>query len=170
MIYTIKQGKHFANGTNFGFHSNGAAVSKTVKFYDNCAYDLGNINQADINKLYGFSVGLFSGNDYNSARFGWRWSIPKQKIELLAYVYVNGKRINEWDRDILITSVPLETEVYTELSISPTNYLFKVQQEGKFEYEEVKYLPRAGSGTGYNQFPYFGGDEVAPHDMTIELK
>jgi hypothetical protein len=164
--YTIAAGNHFADGTNFGFHSSGKTVFKTAIFSPSCIYDLGNSNQADINKLYGFSVGLFSGNDYNSARFGWRWSIPKEKIELLAYVYVNGVRINEWDADTLLASVDVNAETYTEIAVLGSQYSFKTISNG---ITVIKSLPRAGSGTGYNQFPYFGGDEVAPHTMTIEL-
>ena len=163
MLYTINEGNHSANGFNFGIHSNGKTVAKTVIFRPDCQYDLGNNNQADINKLYGFSVGLFQSNQYNSARFGWRWSIPKQKIELLAYVYVNGVRINEWDQNIFITDVDLGMENRTSIEITPSSYLFKINDNSKVM------LPRAGSGAGYNQYPYFGGDEVAPHTMNIVL-
>lgn len=166
-IYTISAGNHYADGVNFGIHSSGITVFKTAVFNSNCIYDLGNSNQADINKLYGFSVGLFSGNDYNSARFGWRWSILKQKIELLAYVYVNGVRINEWDADTLLASVDISAETYTEIAVLSTQYQFKTISNGV---SVIKNLPRGGSGAGYNQYPYFGGDEVAPHTMTIELK
>lgn len=166
-IYTINAGNHYANGTNFGIHSSGQTVFKTAVFSPNCIYDLGNVNQADINKLYGFSVGLFSGNDYNSARFGWRWSIPKEKIELLAYVYVNGVRINEWDADTLLASVDTGSETFTEIAVLPNQYQFKTVSNCV---TIIKYLPRGGSGAGYNQYPYFGGNEVAPHTMTIELK
>jgi len=166
-IYTIEAGNHYANGTNFGFHSSGQTVVKIAVFSPNCEYDLGNVNQADINKLYGFSVGLFSGNDYNSARFGWRWSISKGKIELLAYVYVNGTRINEWDADTFLSDVALSTEIYTEIAVMANQYRFRTVYNGV---EVMKYLPRGGNGAGYNQYPYFGGDEVAPHTMTLELK
>ena len=168
MIYTIKRGSHFASGFNFGIHPNGKTVSKTVKFFPNCAYDLGNTNQADINKLYGFSVGLFQSNQYNSARFGWRWSIEKQKIELLAYVYVNGKRINEWDQNIFITDINLMEEVYASIEIDSNKYKFSISKYSGGTISSA--FSRAGSGTGYNQYPYFGGDEVAPHEMQIELK
>jgi hypothetical protein len=166
-IYTIEADNHYANGVNFGLHPSGKTVSKTVVFHSNCAYDLGNVNQADINKLYGFSVGLFSGNDYNSARFGWRWSTARQQMQLVAYIYVNGQRINEWDADTLLASVDLNSETYTEIAVVDSRYQFKTVSNGV---EVVKYLPRGGSGMGYNQYPYFGGDEVAPHTMTIELK
>lgn len=163
MIYTIKQGSHFASGLNFGIHPNGKTVSKTVKFFPNCAYDLGNTNQADINKLYGFSIGLFQSNQYNSARFGWRWSIDKQKIELLAYVYVNGVRFNELEHKLLITEVNLGEEIITKISVLNSLYEFNIGNDFLF-------VDRAGSGAGYNQYPYFGGNEVAPHEMQIELK
>ncbi len=165
-IYTINASNHYANGLNFGIHQSGRTVSKVVTFHSNCAYDLGNANQADINKLYGFSVGLFSGNDFNSARFGWRWSMPKGKIELLAYVYVGGQRINEWDVDTFMGDVGLNSQVFTEISVEPTTYMFRSVNNGV---EIIKYIPRGGSGAGYNQYPYFGGNEVAPHTMTIEL-
>ncbi len=164
--YTISKGNHSANGVNFGIHSNGATVTKAVIFKDNCAYNLNNVNQYDINKLYGFSVGLFNGNDYNSARFGWRWSIAKQQIELMAYIYVNGKRLNEWDADTLMHSNNLNTVVNTEIAVVGNQYRFRAYGDG---YNVVKYFNRAGNGAGYNQYPYFGGQEVAPHDITIEL-
>lgn len=168
MIYTINAGNHYANGINFGIHSSGKTVFKTAIFENSCQYNLGNVNQADINKLYGFSVGLFSGNDYNSARFGWRWSIGKSRIELLAYVYVNGTRINEWDADILLCSVLLNSQTYTEISIVGSQYKFRTinSEDGA---EVIKLLPRGGNGSGYNQYPYFGGNEVAPHTMNLQL-
>lgn len=165
MIYTIEQGNHSANGLNFGIHSNGVTVKKTVRFLPNCHYNLGNENQFDINKLYGFSVGLLQSNQFNSARFGWRWSIKKQKIELLAYVYINGVRINEWDIDTLICNVELNAIIKTQISIEGPHYRFEViGTEGG-----VKHITRSGSGAGYNQYPYFGGNEVAPHTMHIEF-
>lgn len=166
-LYKISQGNHSADGVNFGIHSNGAMVQKTVIFHPNCQYDLGNMNQLDINKLYGFSVGLFQSNQYNSARIGWRWSIPKQTIELLAYVYINGRRINEWDQDILLGEVNVSLNCFTSIVVEPAYYRYQFIHGIT---NKILYLPRSGSGSGYNQYPYFGGDEVAPHDMTIELK
>lgn len=167
MIYTIKKNAHYASGFNFGIHKNGMQMSKTIIFNDSCIYNLNNNNQLDINKLFGFSVGLFSSNHENSARFGWRWNVETKKIELLAYVYVSGERVNEWDMNILILSISINSQTFCTISIDGPQYKFEaINSEigGNFIL-----MPRAGNGMGYNQYPYFGGSEVAPHDICINI-
>ena len=43
----------------------------------------------DVNKLFGMSYGF---HHKNSARFGWRWDLEKNLVEILGYTYVNGVR------------------------------------------------------------------------------
>ena len=59
-----------------------------VYFFPNCTYQLSE-NYDQVNKLYGFSEGF---HHWNSARTGWR-CVDGENIELLAYSYINGKRI-----------------------------------------------------------------------------
>lgn len=181
-IYTIRAGHHMAEGLNFGIHLSGATMRKTVTFHSNCAYDMGSVGpQSSINKLYGFSVGLLNSNHYNSARIGWRWNRSKERIELLAYVYNNGKRVNEWDYNIALCEIKLGEPVETFIEVTESFYHFYALRREIWIREDEKratvtdesfnvFVPRAGNGPGYCQYPYFGGDVPAPHDMTIELK
>ncbi|WP_299986261.1 hypothetical protein [uncultured Pontibacter sp.] len=114
-------------------------------------------NQADINKLYGMSD-CGSLHQTNSARFGWRWY--NNRLEILGYVYNGGK----WSYQY-ITSVDLDKPYTYELSLLSQSYLFSVNGVNVS-------LPRScsGQGSGYMLYPYFGGDETAPHDITIRIR
>jgi hypothetical protein len=114
-------------------------------------------NQADINKLYGMAD-CDSNHHQNSARFGWRWY--KNNLEILAYAYKGGK----WDYRLIGTA---SFDVYHqyEISFEKNKYVFKFDNL-------TAEMPRQCEGTasGYKLFPYFGGDETAPHDVSIWIK
>ncbi|MBC3541707.1 hypothetical protein ACFSC6_01740 [Rufibacter sediminis] len=114
-------------------------------------------NQADINKLYGMSdCGTFHHD--NSARFGWRWY--KNKLELHAYSYNGGKNTSTF-----ITAIDLKKNYTCELTLTESKYIYKV---GEKTVEHARACN--GEGKGYQLYPYFGGDETAPHDIKIKIK
>jgi hypothetical protein len=154
--YTIKKGGHSssspfkvvsADRIRFEVVFDSSAIYKTAK----------PANQADINKLYGLSD---CGSDHhtNSARFGWRWY--NNQLEIHAYTYLNKKR-----QSALVGVVPLGKPAVYEIKMQEGEYVFTLNGV------QVK-LPRAcnGKGEGYQLYPYFGGDEVAPHDIKIAIK
>ncbi|MEM9895362.1 MAG: hypothetical protein AAF789_03255 [Bacteroidota bacterium] len=157
-VYLIPQGKQSSTSNLQTLQSN------TLRFeamfdYTAIYQTKDEINQHDINKLYGFSD-CNSSHHENSARFGWRWL--EGRLEIFAYTYVNGDRISEY-----ICSVPLGQIVQYEISFNEHFYFFQV--EG---YETIK-IERGDSctrGLYYRLFPYFGGDEVAPHDIAIRIR
>lgn len=115
-------------------------------------------NQYDINKLYGFSDNNGPHHDF-SARLGWRWS--NDSLRLFGYVYNNGERIEQE-----ISIINLYAAINCSITVKPGRYEFEV--DGR-----TLNLPRASTGlsaTGYKLFPYFGGDEPAPHDIHIWIK
>ncbi|MDX2306361.1 MAG: hypothetical protein NW226_26365 [Microscillaceae bacterium] len=154
--YIIRQGTHrsvnsfeFVNSTQFRFE---------VIFDSSAVYKTRNPeNQADINKLYGFSD-CFSSHQENSTRFGWRWY--QNRLELHAYCYKNGERISEF-----ITAIDLHRAYICEINLSEQKYIFKLNGV-------TREVPRtcAGNGLGYKLYPYFGGDETAPHDIIIKIR
>lgn len=92
MKKTILKNTHYAIGLS-AFSAMGLmmtdtsyTISRRVKFNSNCAYDLGNEDQKDWNKVFGICFGV-RGIHKNSLRFGWRWNTMKQKIELCTIVY-----------------------------------------------------------------------------------
>ncbi|OKL41445.1 hypothetical protein [Pontibacter flavimaris] len=156
-VYTIKKGAHYSDKNNVRKLTT-SRIRFEVTFDSTAIYtSVKPNNQADINKLYGLSD-CNTSHHTNSARFGWRWY--NNRLEVLAYTYLNKK----WEYKLL-GSVPLGQKVALELRMEEGNYVFEML--GK----EVD-MPRAcnGAAEGYQLYPYFGGDETAPHDITIRIK
>lgn len=161
MEYEIKKGKHRSSGLKFGL-TNKSHFKWKANFSFDCNYNLGNEDQYDINKLCGVSTGWHHHKD--SIRFGWT-SDPKNKniINIFAYQYVEGKRHDEWICDVQVCE-----EVYFSISIYATKDLsfaiMTVNDESL--YLNINKKPWSWK---YKLFPYFGGNQVAPHNMYIEL-
>jgi hypothetical protein len=157
IVYTIKQGGHYADRNAYKKLSLNQ-LRFAVTFDSTAIYTtIDPANQGDINKLYGLSD---CGSDHhtNSARFGWRWF--NGKLELLAYTYINQER-----KSAYIGEVTLGKATVCEIKLEDDKYVFTA--DGK----SVS-LQRAcnGIGEGYQLYPYFGGDEVAPHEIKIAIK
>lgn len=126
-----------------------------VSFTESCKYEIGD-DQSDINKLFG--VGHFPHHHKNSVRFGWRWVPDLGKIEVLAYYYIDGKRM---DRHM----------VYVEIG---ERLVYEINGEGNF-YSLIIHgstyldIPLKPCKVGYLLQTYFGGNQTAPHDIEIEI-
>lgn len=154
-VYTIKKGEFYSN------HGAGTCkdeLSYDVKFNESCVYDIGEIEQADINKLFGFCP-IYTPHHIKSARFGWRWY--KDSLEIHAYIYDKGKNYNQ-----KITSVKIG-EYYTyKLKETNTEYTFKINN---IEYVYKK--KQKGKATlNLQLYPYFGGNTRSPHEVKIYFK
>ncbi len=114
-------------------------------------------NQWDTNKLFGFADSD-EHHQKNSARFGWRWL--DGQLEILAYCYVNGERVIE---ELGTTAIGASN--YYEIQLTSSHYVFRFRNV-------IHRVSRkhSGSGAHYLLFPYFGGDERAPHDIMIMMK
>lgn len=156
--YTIKEGEQYCDKNDltqveyteqkFWVRFDSSAVYRTI--------DPG--NQFDINKLYGFSDNKADHHDY-SARFGWRWS--ENALRLFAYVYNSGQRSSQE-----IGAVAIGKEHYCSIRVAGDHYVFTLNNT-------VVSMPRTApmpSAVGYKLFPYFGGDELAPHQVKIWIK
>jgi hypothetical protein len=115
-------------------------------------------NQYDINKLAGFSDNEASHHAF-SARYGWRWS--GNKLRLFGYVYNRGQRTEKE-----LASIAIGTTARCTIEVTSTHYRFITNGRADS-------LPRAATtptAKGYRLYPYFGGDEPAPHEVRIRLK
>lgn len=158
VLYTITAGSHYATQSSFQPLSNVSVLKFRTRFDSSAIYQTTlSENQGDINKLFGMSD-CNSDHQMNSARFGWRWF--DGKLEIWAYAYVNGERKIAFIQSVSIGS----TDLY-QLTFTDSSYLFKVN-------DAVVSIPRPCSdpANGYRLYPYFGGDEVAPHRITIEIE
>lgn len=156
--YIIPKGQHYAAGNNFHLLEK-KSLTFRARFDSSCMYTLSNAaNAGDINKLYGFSD-CGSNHQENSARFGWVWN--GSAIELYAYCYADSKRSSK-----LLGTVAIGREIELGLTVEKAKYVFTVNG-----FKE--YIQRSCSddvSQSYQLFPYFGGDEVAPHDVHIFIK
>ncbi len=157
ITYIIGKGEHSSTGNSFK-KLNTQKMRFEVTFDNSAVYTtIDPANQGDINKLFGLSD---CGNHHhtNSARFGWRWY--NNKLEIHAYTYIAASRHYEY-----ITSIPLNKPAVCELTLDNGKYIFNVNGV------QVS-LPRGCNGKmdSYQLYPYFGGDEVAPHEIKIHIK
>jgi hypothetical protein len=164
--YLIASGQHSSRVLG-GFASDKIRTLKsnqfsfTARFDESARYDLGNNNQYDINKLMGFSD-CNSLHHENSIRFGWRYSIEKDNIEIFAYAYSNSVMNFHYMGDVAIN----ETAFY-QIQITDQSFLLQINGEVSFELERTA---NCDKGLYYMLFPYFGGDEVSPHDVSIFIE
>jgi uncharacterized protein YceK len=115
-------------------------------------------NQYDINKLYGFSDNNMDHHQY-SARIGWRWS--DHALRLFAYIY-NAGVVSSQE----LTTIPIGQEVSCEIKVADSLYQFRANDATL----TMPRLSKTHQGSGYQLYPYFGGDETAPHDVRIWIK
>ena len=163
VIFRIPAGKHRARPLRFGLWWNKKDFTWKVHFTNSCRYNLQGEDQRDINKLCG--VGYLPGHHTDSARFGWRYLANQDKIELLAYCYVNGHRAI---KSIALCRINAFYKV--QLLIGKSSYIFMaIDDNGKcIGSSTVKYYHRRK--LQYRLGTFFGGNKPAPHNITIELR
>jgi hypothetical protein len=156
VIYLIKKGTHYCKPNPLRFSSKNT-ISFTAVFDSSCIYQtVDPSNQNEINKLYGFSD-CNSHHLENSARIGWRWS--NDSLRIFGFVHYGGEMISQQ-----ITTAQIDSVLNCCITCLDTAYEFNVNGN-------VLLLPRHCSGkyTRYRLYPYFGGDETAPHKIKIQL-
>lgn len=116
-------------------------------------------NQADINKLMGFSDSA-SHHQQNSARFGWNWQ--NGALRVYAYCYRSGVR-----QSYELGTVSLNEPHEFNIELRAGQYFFSVDNKYFTLMERAAQEPYA---YGYKLLPYFGGDEPAPHDVRIQVR
>lgn len=177
MTLRIPRGRHRARPLRFGFWFNRKSFTWTVRFTESCRYDLQSEDQFDTNKLIGigYARGWFRLNTpwwkfrkyhhKDSARFGWRYNTKTEQIEILAYCYINGRREihpicacmigQRYDLHLTILSTCYYLAVHYKGDVRSIGYAWVNHSHSK------KFMYRLGV--------FFGGNKVAPHEMTIEL-
>jgi len=155
--YLIRKGNHYCDQNTVKSIST-SEMKFTARFNSSAIYTtIDPLNQYDINKLWGFSEGL--NHQYNSARIGWAYN--DNALRLYAYVYNKGVRDSKE-----ITTVALNTDILCSIKLVGSTYLITANG--------ISVTMARGLSTsrasGYQLYPYFGGDETAPQDITIDLK
>jgi hypothetical protein len=164
MIFRIPKGKHYSRPWHFGIYWRKTSFAWVVKFDESCMYDLGDDDQFDTNKLCG--VGYLPHHHKESARFGWRYDTKLQQVELLAYCYVGGKRKiesvcfcdigKEYHIILNVTSICYHLHAYERYSTTCLGMVTVGHDHNK--------------KLGYRLGLYFGGNQVAPHEIKVAIK
>lgn len=164
---TIKKGRHYPFPGFFVLLPKWVSKNKTTRmsrsyyFTDTCLYDLGNADQLDTNKLFGFSIGKHHNNSF---RFGWRPNKTKDKIEILSYEYRDGERVIDLIREIDINKwIHFEIEYLNEY----VKYIITANEEHKATIGTNKFSLKKKFGLGYKLGFYFGGNQTAPHKIKV---
>jgi len=167
MKYTIKKGSH-SSGFRFCPVISKKQEVMIVKFDWTCAYLIPGKDQKDWNKLFGWS---YLAHQNNSVRWGWRYTplegvVPRavipNGIQIAPYLHSQGSIIfpKEW------IDVPIGKEI--ELGIHDMNDCFLFTADSQkiiVPYSGIKKFP-----IGYKLYPYFGGNQTAPHDVSVWMK
>jgi hypothetical protein len=166
MQFNIQQGKHYSNGYlfRFGFTLKNE-VSFDASFSRTCLYKpFPKPDSHDINKLCGFATTLL--HHKQSGRIGWRCVDESGEIELVTYSY------NMWKRDISDQNVLGRVKpcdwFTVKIEDKETHYLYSLTYNGKTVTNKDKKQPD-WMPIKFLLFPYFGGNNPAPHDMKIFL-
>jgi hypothetical protein len=155
--YIIKKGHHYSNGNAAQLMGN--KLDFEVIFDSSAIYATqSKENSGDINKLYGFSD-CNTLHHENSARVGWLWN--HDALELYAYCYTNGERNSEF-----LGIAPLKQKIKLSIEATATDYVFTY---GEAEAKIARHCSDREI-QGYQLFPYFGGDETAPHNIRILIR
>lgn len=155
--YIVKKGENYSSHP-FKIFTGKKSHKIEVIFDESCIYDLGNNNQYDINKLWGVS---FGAHQNNSIRIGWNWNLITKKIDLYWYKYQNGEFTFGYFKSYNINEF-VTIDVYFDYSSS--NFTFISDNMAKIIYHKYPFLK-----VGYYLYFYFGGNEVAPHDIIAHI-
>jgi hypothetical protein len=156
--YTISAGQQYCD-QNIYKQTSYNELKFIVKFDSTAIYQTAaSNNQLDINKLYGFSDNSDQHHNF-SARFGWRWS--NGALRLFGYIYNNGEMSYEE-----LGAINIGIEYTCSIKVTAVSYIFSLNEGSKI-------MPRGSTtitAVGYKLYPYFGGNEAAPHDIHIWIK
>lgn len=156
--YTILKGRQYCDKSTYQAVKY-EQLSFIVKFDSSAIYQtISKDNQGDINKLFGFSDNNAQHQQY-SARFGWRWS--NNALRLFAYTYNNSVRSSKE-----LGTIDIGAENSSSIKVSDSTYVFTLNGKSVTMPRESKTV----KAEGYKLFPYFGGDEFAPHTISIWIK
>ena len=158
MKYTIPAGSQYCDQTSY-VPTSCSELSFTVKFDSSAIYKTTDpVNQEDINKLIGFSDNNSDHHSF-SARFGWRWS--NNALRLFGYTYNNGLR--EYKE---LGTIDIGAESNCSIKVAGNHYLFILNGH----LDSMTRSSTSSPAIGYKLFPYFGGDEMAPHEISIWIR
>jgi hypothetical protein len=167
-FYLIKKGNHYASMSIFekigGIGWNIRTLSMRFVFRQECWWaPARNQDDYDLNKLAG--IGFGTNHHNNSVRLAWVPDFENQgMIKVFGYTY-DEKKVGQKFSMTFIKSVHVLDTITGKIESRDGNYYITVN-EVTIQMENVNSDPNLC----FRLFPYFGGNNTAPHDMVIELE
>jgi len=157
--YVIPEGEH-SSGTFINHPVNSRITFNFILDESAIYYTEVPENQHDVNKIYGMSDFGKIHQKY-SIRLGWRYI--DGKIELCWLRHEEGRHSSATIRTIEPNEIYKAniniTTFYYQIVINNDTTLVRRRPDGNWGLIRRYYL-----------YPYFGGNEYAPHDITIKIK
>jgi len=158
-VYTIPAGEHSSG--SFINHPVNSKIEFKFMLDESAIYETEIAeNQHDVNKIYGMSDFGVRHQKY-SIRLGWRYL--NNELELCWLRHEEGRHsaatIRTIDTDVIYNATIDIKTFYYVIVIDNDTTLVRRRPEGNWGLLRRYYL-----------YPYFGGNEYAPHDITIKIK
>jgi hypothetical protein len=167
MQVTIHKGKHRAWPIPIGIYWDRKFMARKVILGFDAIYKLADpSDQEDVNKLFGLGY-VDGGHIVDSVRWGYRYNLNTKLYEYCSYFHVNREVIFQ-----TVCSLNAVNSPVLRIIIEPKKYILsafdgyqvnKMIGEVQQPYDHNKKLQ-------YKLGPYFGGNNVSPKDIKIELK
>lgn len=159
-LWIIPAGAHYPEPHPFLDFVRGNTLEFSFRFDDSAIYDLGTEDQHDINKLFGFAEGSALHIHEHSARFGWRWLVEEEQIEIMGYAYTGGIR-----KSIRLGTVVPGEDAEGSITSTSDEYRFTFKDSMFIITRETPYQ----ADRKFLSYPYFGGNVTAPHEVRIAI-
>lgn len=164
----IRKGAHRPFLRDIGLYFNKEELSFEYVLDTSCAYERGDEDQLDLNKLHG--IGFFPSHHKNSARVAWRYIPTIKQAQLFTYCYLNGVRTVQY-----ICDMPLNVKFTAKIFTYDNNYCFIIEKDK--QYKTVLVYKPSTPRLGYHLGLYIGGgnstggkDDAAMHKTIILQK
>lgn len=158
----VFKGTHVALPLNWAFFTK--KVTGSATFTPDTAYDLGDVDQYDWNKLTGIAFSPLQ-HDRNSAMVGWRYNLTTEEFEIAPFYNVDKKRILPNEQTEVI-SVPADQSFTYTVDYNGITINYGDQTVYKPYPEGLKPIQLTASRVS----GWFGGNEVAPRTVSYYLK
>ena len=155
--YVIKEGKH---SSRISYRTTKTNCLQFQAIFDESAIyqSIDTNNQYDINKLYVLSD-CKDNHTKTSMRLGWRWL--NDSLEIHWFQHVNNNFVFS-----KISTIKLNIIVNFSIIFDENYYYVSVDNDTV----TIDRPCNSQSIRKYYLYPYFGGDETAPHDIKIKIK
>jgi hypothetical protein len=175
----IKEGKHRASGYHFSWGKIETLVYRW-KVDSTWEYHHNDNDQADWNKLSGFSFNLFS-NHRNSQMTGWVYHPGRGLVYLAPYYHQDGGTYwakipwadagHQVGEDLPFITAELGDEIETTLVVDRGNDETTLKVKNLTSGDEFSFIMTWGFNLGLVReiFPWFGGNKMAPDNIYFYL-